>query len=150
MNHGTKLRPLAAASAALLMGVSFAALAHTDRPKLDTNGDGAVDLAEMQAAKPDFTVEKFNQADANGDGLLSRDELRQAHGQARFERLDKDGNGSVSLAEMQAVKPGMTAEHFGKLDANGDGQVTREEMRAMHKDRHRRHAERKAKPAGEG
>lgn len=151
MIPGSKIRPLfALAASSLLLGAAFAAQAHPGRPRLDTNSDGSVDLAEMQAARPDFTVERFNQADANGDGLLSREELRQAHGRARFERLDQDGNGSVSLEEFQAVKPDMTAEHFGQLDANGDGQVTQDEMRALHKQRHRRHAERKAPQPGEG
>ncbi len=151
MTHLNKLRSVTAAlSAALLAGVASTAEANPDRPKLDTNGDGSVDLAEFQAARPDFTVEKFNEADQNDDGLLSRDELRQAHGRARFERLDKDGNGSVSLEEIKAVKPDMTAERFGKLDANGDGQVSHEEMRAAHQERHRHHGERKDGQPQEG
>lgn len=128
-------------ASALLLGAALDAGAHP-RKSLDTNGDGSVDLAEIQAAKPDFTVEKFNKADANGDGLLSREELRAAHGQARFARLDTDGNGSVSLAELQAAKPGMTAERFGEIDANGDGQATPEELRAAHQERMRHHGER--------
>ncbi|HXV39823.1 MAG TPA: EF-hand domain-containing protein [Steroidobacteraceae bacterium] len=135
---------------ALLAAIPLAAQAHPQKPRLDTNGDGSVDLAEMQAAKADFTVEQFNKADANGDGLLSRDELRQAHHRARFGRLDQDGNGSVSLAELQAAKPEVTAEKFATMDADGNGQVTPEEMRAMHKERHRRHAERQDKKPGEG
>lgn len=137
------------AASALLLGASFAQ-AHPQKARLDTNGDGSVDLAEMQAAKADFTVEQFNKADTNGDGLLSRDELRAAHGRARFERLDRDGSGGVSLEELKAVKPGVTAEHFGKLDANGDGQVSPEEMQEMKRERHRRHAERKNQQPAEG
>jgi len=137
------------AASALLFGASLAQ-AHPQKARLDTNGDGSVDLAELQAAKPDFTVEQFNKADANGDGLLSRDELRAAHGRARFERLDQDGSGGVSLAELQAAKPQVTAEKFATMDADGNGQVTPEEMRAMHKERHRRHAERKDRKLDEG
>jgi hypothetical protein len=151
MIHGPRTRTTLAltAASALLFGAALAQ-AHPQKTRLDTNGDGSVDLAELQAARPDFTVEQFNKADANGDGLLSRDELRAAHGRARFERLDQDGSGGVSLDEMKAVKPGITPEHYGKLDANGDGQVTQDEMRAMHRERHRRHAERKAKQPAEG
>jgi hypothetical protein len=150
MNHQPKMRPaLALAAFSLLLGAP-AAQAHPQKPRLDTNGDGSVDLAEIQAARPDFTVEQFNKADANGDGLLSRDELRQAHHRARFERLDKDGNGSISLAELQVVRPEVTAEKFATMDADGNGQVTQEEMHAIHKERHRHHAERQAKQPSEG
>ncbi|HEY7753915.1 MAG TPA: EF-hand domain-containing protein [Steroidobacteraceae bacterium] len=151
MIHESRTRTtLALAAASALLFCASLAQAHGQRARLDTNGDGSVDLAEIQAAKPDFTVEQFNKADGNGDGLLSRDELRAAHGRARFERLDQDGSGGVSLDELKAVKPGVTAEHFGKLDANGDGQVSQEEMRAMRQERQRRHAERKAKQPAEG
>lgn len=151
MTHRPRARTTLAltAASALLFGASLAQ-AHPQKTRLDTNGDGSVDLAELQAARPDFTVEQFNKADANGDGLLSRDELRTAHGRARFERLDQDGNGGVSLDELKAVKPGVTAEHFSKLDANGDGQVSQEEMRAMHRERHRRHADRRNQEPAEG
>jgi len=132
------------AASALLFSASLAH-GHPNKPRLDTNGDGLVDLAEIQAARPDFTVEQFNKADANGDGLLSRDELRAAHGRARFERLDQDGSGGASLEELQSARPGITPELFGRMDANGDGQVSPEEMRAMHQERQHRHAERKAK-----
>ena len=64
-------------AATLLAATPLAAQAHPDRTKLDANGDGSVDFAEMQAAKADFTVEQFNKADANGDGLLSRDDMRR-------------------------------------------------------------------------
>ncbi|MBX3704086.1 MAG: EF-hand domain-containing protein [Steroidobacteraceae bacterium] len=147
MTASFKFRTVAVA---LVAAIPLAAQAHPDRAKLDANGDGSVDLAEMQAARPGFTAEQFRKADANGDGLLSREELRAAHAKARFDGLDKDGNGSISLAEFQAAHPKMTAEKFATIDADGDGQLTREEMRAMHKDKHRRHAERKAGKSDEG
>lgn len=50
------------------------------------NGDGFVDLAEFQAVRPEFTIEKFNAADANKDGLLSRDEMDGARGEAPQEQ----------------------------------------------------------------
>ncbi|MCF6219752.1 MAG: hypothetical protein L3J65_01435 [Robiginitomaculum sp.] len=43
------------------------------RPKMDTNGDGAIDLAEHQAA----TIAKFERMDKNADGVLGADEQRR-------------------------------------------------------------------------
>jgi len=42
--------------------------------ELDTDGDGAISLAEIQARRPEMTAERFNQLDRNGDGLLTPDE----------------------------------------------------------------------------
>jgi Ca2+-binding EF-hand superfamily protein len=41
---------------------------------LDTDGDGALSLAELQVRRPDMTAERFNEIDRNGDGLLTPDE----------------------------------------------------------------------------
>lgn len=45
-----------------------------DFGRVDTDGDGAVSLSELQAVRPELTVEQFNRLDANGDGLLGADE----------------------------------------------------------------------------
>ena len=102
-----------------------------DRVKLDTNGDGSIDLAEIQARKPDFTVEKFNAADANGDGLLSRDEWRGAyHRDHDRPKLDADGDGSYSLEEMQKAHPDLTQERYTSFDGDKDGKLTRDELKS--------------------
>lgn len=44
------------------------------RSRIDTDGDGAWSFAELQAVRPDLTVERFNELDHNGDGLITRDE----------------------------------------------------------------------------
>jgi Ca2+-binding EF-hand superfamily protein len=132
MNHGMKVRRVGAlvASMALLASAAAQAGGSPDRPRLDTNGDGSVDLAEIQAARPDFTVEKFNAADGNGDGLLSRDELRAAHGTAREHRnLDTDGDGSFSFEEMQKAHPDLTQEQYAAFDGDKDGKLTRTELK---------------------
>ena len=132
MNHGMKVRHVGAlvASMALLASAAAQAGGNPDRPRLDTNGDGSVDLAEMQAARPDFTVENFNAADSNGDGLLGRDELHAAHGKARqHKNLDTDGDGSFSLAEMQKVHPDLTQEQYAAFDGDKDGKLTRTELK---------------------
>ena len=132
MNHAKKARHVGAlvASLALFSGAPALAGGNPDRPRLDTNGDGSVDLAEIQAARPEFTVEKLNAADANGDGLLSRDETRAAHDKVRRHRnLDTDGDGSFSLAEMQKAHPDLTPEQYAAFDADQDGKLTRSELK---------------------
>lgn len=132
MTHGKKVRYVGAlaASLAMLSGAPALADGRPDRPRLDTNGDGSVDLAEIQAARPDFTLERFNAADGNGDGLLNRDELRTAHGNARQHRdLDADGDGSFSFEEMQKARPDLSQEQFAALDADQDGKLTRPELK---------------------
>lgn len=62
------------ALAVLVLGTS-AAFAQA---ALDTDGDGMVSLAEVQAVVADFTEEQFAGADANGDGMLDEAELAAA------------------------------------------------------------------------
>lgn len=47
--------------------------------RIDTDGDGQVSRAELQAAQQ-RQLERFDKADANGDGRLSRDEIRAMRG----------------------------------------------------------------------
>ena len=133
MTHGLKIRHAGAMLASLALMTSAAAVAgNPDKPRLDTNGDGSVDLAEMQAARPDFTAEKFNKMDANGDGLLSREDMHAAHKGKRMAKIDADGDGKVSLQEMQKRRPEMTQEEFSRLDADGDGTLSHDELKAGH------------------
>ncbi|MCB1338975.1 MAG: hypothetical protein KDK10_16490 [Maritimibacter sp.] len=62
---------------ALLLAGSSAALAQDN---IDTDGDGLVSFAEVQAAYPDVTAEAFAEADGNGDGMLDETELSMAYG----------------------------------------------------------------------
>jgi Ca2+-binding EF-hand superfamily protein len=48
--------------------------------RLDTDHNGSVSLAELQAARPGVTAEQFNRLDRNGDGQLTADELPRWHG----------------------------------------------------------------------
>ena len=54
-----------------------------NRVQIDADGDGFLSLAEVQAARSEFTIEQFNAIDTNGDGLLSEDERREARANAR-------------------------------------------------------------------
>ena len=48
---------------------------HAERgSRIDTDGDGAWSFAELQAVRPDLTIEQFNRLDRNGDGLITPDE----------------------------------------------------------------------------
>ena len=46
--------------------------------ELDTNGDGAVTVDELQAVYPDMTAESFSEMDINDDCLLHADEITAA------------------------------------------------------------------------
>lgn len=107
----------------------------------DTDGDGAISLAEAQANAPRL-AENFAKFDTDGDGKITRAEMhtirsasreeRQARAEERYRSADTNGDGAIDLAEAQAGMP-RAAQNFGDIDADGNGQLTREEMRTyMH------------------
>jgi hypothetical protein len=69
MTH--RLKPLAALAAALFATGALAA----SFSEVDANGDGALTLAEAQAAMPELSTADFLAADANADGALSEAEF---------------------------------------------------------------------------
>jgi Ca2+-binding EF-hand superfamily protein len=117
--------------AALMLGSAVAAADdNPQRPKFDTNGDGSIDLAELQAVRPNATVEHFNAADQDHNGLLSRDELRDAARAMRGPPIDTNNDGAISFEELQAQRPNVTQEQFTGLDADKNGTLSREELRS--------------------
>lgn len=46
--------------------------------QVDSNEDGVLSLAEMQAVYPDMTEEQFATVDTNGDGVLEDAEVKAA------------------------------------------------------------------------
>ena len=108
-----KSKILIAAAATLLL--SQAAFAHPPGgpgkhgalllQKLDTNGDGQLSQAEIEAAQ----TERFAKFDTDGNGQLNLEEFQALwldrmgdRITARFQALDADGDGTVSLTEMEA------------------------------------------------
>ncbi len=95
--------------------------------RMDTNGDGAVTQAEIDAKH----AEKFAEFDANKDGQLSEAEFsaleearRQERHKAHFQRIDADGNNVVSADEFG----GRSSKMFERFDKNNDGKLTADEM----------------------
>ena len=87
---------------------------------LDTNGDGTITKAEMDAAEARARQE-----------AASRIAKRAEEG---FAKLDTDKNGQLSLTEFKAsippVETGVAAAVLQRLDSNKDGKITRQEFGA--------------------
>ena len=132
MTHGPKsgrMLTLAATIAFVLSAPAFAG-DHSDRAKVDVNGDGKIDLGEAQAARPGLTTEKFNAADANHDGHLSQDEWSGWPGEGRrWGNLDADQDGNYTLEELRKTEPDLTQQEYSSFDANKDGKVTKDELK---------------------
>jgi Ca2+-binding EF-hand superfamily protein len=110
------------------------------RQPVDANGDGVVTREEAQT-HPRLAA-SFDAADTNKDGRLDAAELdamRQAHraeararADERWKSADTNGDGAISRDEAQKSMPRM-AENFDKLDVNSDGKIERSEMHQARK-----------------
>jgi len=120
--------------------------------KLDANGDGKLELDELQPeGRPQF-VPFFERADVDRDKALTLEEFRKGHAQVRqylgtqlpgqgspgqgqgpprpgapgqtlYRALDLDGDGTLSADEIARA-----SDSLKKLDQDGDGTVTRREL----------------------
>lgn len=119
--------------------------------QLDTDADGFITKAEMQAAH----AERFKANDTDGDGFLNADELLASKGkmrkggkegkepsadrQARMMRyMDENGDGKVALSEIPTER---MDKMFDRLDADEDGKISKAELDAAKK--HRKHGKKK-------
>ena len=78
--------------------------------RLDANGDGSVDTAEMTTVlqaratkngktfRPQAVTRQMSRNDANGDGKVTLDEYKAAAG-ARFDQADTNKNGKIDPEE---------------------------------------------------
>lgn len=99
--------------------------------RFDTDGDGKVTTAEIEAVRGD----RFAKYDADKNGTLSLDEFRALWTAEMermivraFQRLDADGNAQVTATE--ADRP--LQRIVERLDRDGDGEIAKEDMRPRH------------------
>ena len=96
--------------------------AGTNFAELDTNKDGSLSKAEVDAAQ----ARSQQRATANLTLRINQE----------FAKLDTDRSGQLSLNEFRAAapairpNPGASAAAIQRLDANKDGRITPEEFRA--------------------
>ena len=102
----------------LLAGSAFAAT--TDFGGLDRDGNGYLDMAEIESAAPEI----LKNHDRNGDAHLDRKEFKAAGGEpSRFDLLDRNKNGLLDLDELKYAG----TARFNEFDTNRDGRIdTRE------------------------
>ncbi len=105
--------------------------------EFDTDGDGQVSQAELEAGLKAQREQMQNQLLQNGQlGMLQASMGQGAQGldmskmdaqmaQNIFAQKDADKSGGLSAAEL-----GVTAEQLKKVDTDGDGQVSQDELTA--------------------
>ncbi|MDB4989069.1 MAG: EF-hand domain pair family protein [Myxococcaceae bacterium] len=99
--------------------------------KLDTNSDGVVTTAELEAG----AVSRFTSADANHDGKVTADEMKAAfaqHKQERFTERDANHDGVLQRSEV----PKMPDAAFTKLDVDKSGTLSSTELQNGHLGHH--------------
>lgn len=125
----------AIAAALVLNAADATAAGHREAPDfatLDTDGNGALTLEELQAAGE----ARFAAVDTDGNGTVSAEELTahmQSQAAERVERmiarLDANEDGVLSMDEMQPRGGERRAERmFSRIDVDEDGQISAEEF----------------------
>ena len=146
MKNWAKIGLIALTSTALIGGMAYAEKGNRGGKivfeAVDTNSDGFVTQAELEAAQ----ALRFANRDTNGDGFVTEDELRagfleRAEASGReidTERLDArvakivramdiDNDGKLSPAE---ASQGNAARFIERIDTDGDGKISVAEMKA--------------------
>lgn len=129
------LAPLLIAATATAQSGGWQSGAKHARGPIDANNDGIVTREEAKA-HPRLSTD-FNAADTNKDGQLDAAEMNahrermrvemRAKAEERWKAADTDGDGAISRAEAEASMPHM-AQRFETFDADGDGKIARDEM----------------------
>lgn len=101
--------------------------------RYDTNNDGKIEQAEIQAA----LTKGFTKLDKNANGSIDLEEFKdrrkmrnRGNPEKRFERLDKNGDKLLSKEEFITTRP-----FLERLDSNKDGILTHDELEKMGKGR---------------
>ncbi|MCJ8191061.1 EF-hand domain-containing protein [Sphingomicrobium aestuariivivum] len=111
---------------------------------LDADGNGALDVAEMEVAASRRAEamreaiarnqrQRFDALDKDGNGSLDFEEFKALmrtprvtpDSETAVERFDSDGDGTVSQAEFRNGQLAI----FDRLDTDGDGRLSEEERR---------------------
>jgi hypothetical protein len=130
---------LAASAAVLVAAVASAAPGMGGRgfAKLDTNNDGSITRAEIDAQ----AAERFAKIDADRDGFVTqaemtahRDAMRTQWAAKMKERADQGGERAAKRMERMEKRGERRAERggdpFARRDANGDGRISLAEFHA--------------------
>lgn len=133
---------IASLIAGLAVTSAYATPQGGDRPErptfqeLDTDGDGSLSQAELQAPM----LERFSAADTDGDGGLSVEEMTAAAQGDRaermqnrvermFERQDANEDGVLQMDEMGGRgRHADAGSMFDRLDADEDGAISEDEF----------------------
>jgi Ca2+-binding EF-hand superfamily protein len=104
---------------------------------LDSNHDGNYSAPELRQAVQTSVQSVFLMADRNGDGQIDVNEVNAAIAdtsraavQTAFNAADTDKNGAVSQAEFDKAIINPAHVLFGILDANRDNQLSADELRS--------------------
>jgi Ca2+-binding EF-hand superfamily protein len=96
--------------------------------KHDTNKDGKLTKDELGKMPEEFQ----KRVDSNGDGAITQAEMEAAKGKMHEKHGrgpgDPMGDKTVTREDMKAK----AVEHFTRMDANKDGKVTKDELKQGH------------------
>ena len=127
---------------ALLVRYMQGELKTQDDFTLDTDKDGMVSMAEVNAVAGAVTQSEFNDVDTNDNnqwdpnelnadaqGLLRRDtDSKGSVGPFDITSLDTNGDNAASIEQVMAANPRISNEEFIEVDANGSNMWDREEI----------------------